>query len=190
MMTRRPRLWGLALLLAGCTGIPVAPPAPAPASFATRVAVTAPSVTYPYTSGVLSFTQAGTIRWYSDTSNGAYTPGDGNTVSMTFNGVGVHLYGSLQARGCPTVAYSLSGPTPTAGTFSCYNGGTTTPVYNASLLDVTGLEPGTYTLTLTNPTRGKYLYLYAVTVDLPPTVDAAANVASGGAYAGPPVWGP
>lgn len=156
-------LTALGLSLVACAPTPTATP-PRPGALATQAITGGLQTVYTYTSGLFATTQAGTIRWSSDASNGLYTPGDGNTLTFTVSGSGIRLYGSRQARGCPSIPVTVDG---TPYTMSCYNGGTTTPAYDQLLLDVSGLAGGSHTVTITNPTRGKYVYLYRVAVQVP-----------------------
>jgi hypothetical protein len=151
--------------------------------------VTGVQSTLPYTSGVFSYNQTGPLRWYSDTSNGAYTPGDGNTITFTFFGSGLHLYGSLQARGCPDIPVVVDG---VPYSMSCYLGGGSkiSPQFDQTLLDIPTLPLANHTVTITNPTRGKYVYFTRAVIDLPPPIAADAVVTPGNPYVGPPVWGP
>jgi hypothetical protein len=151
------------LSLPACSPPPLQTP-PAATGFGLRAITGGLETIYPYTSAVFTTTQAGTIRWSSDTSNGLYTPGDGNTLTVTVTGSGIRLFGSRQARGCPAVPVTIDGA---PYTLSCYNGGTTTPAFDQELLHVSGLTNTSHTVTITNPIRGKYVYLSRVAVQVP-----------------------
>jgi hypothetical protein len=177
------------LMAAGCaapTGANLALPS---MPFRHLGVVTGIQTTLPYTSGVFTYTHSGAIRWFSDTSNGAYTPGDGNTITFTFLGSGLHLYGSLQARGCPNIPVVVDG---TPYSMSCYlsTGSKIFPQFDQTLLDIPTLPLATHTVTITNPTRGKYIYFTRAVIDQPPPVQADMTWTPGAAYSGPPVWGP
>jgi hypothetical protein len=146
--------------------------------------------TIPYTSGVFSYNQVGPIRWSSDSSNGSYTPGDGNSITFTFFGSGLHLYGSLQARGCPNIPVVVDG-TSYPG-MSCYlaSGNKIFPQFDQTLLDIPTLPLGNHSVTITNPTRGKYIYFTRAVIDQPPPIAADVTYTPGNPYSGPPVWGP
>lgn len=177
------------IMATGCVA-PVIPTPALPAQpFRPLGTVSGTQTTIPYTSAVFTYAQAGSIRWYSDASNGAYTPGDGNTITFSFFGSGLHLYGSLQARGCPNVPVVVDGTTYTA---SCYltSGMKIFPQYDQTLLDIPTLPLGTHNVTITNPTRGKYLFFTRAVVDQPPPVQIDMTWTPGAGYAGPPVWGP
>ena len=151
-------------------------------------AATAPSIEQRYDTGPFTFVQSGTIRWYSDTSNGAYTAGNGNQIQYSFNGVCVHIYGSKQARGAAAIPVEIDGVTYT---MSCYNGGSTASQYDVVLLDVPVLPNVPHTLTITNPVRGKYLYFHRMIVDQPPPIDVAATLNPGAPLGTVPIqWGP
>jgi hypothetical protein len=154
------------LVLTACQVPAVAPVSPTGSTtpFAARAITGGLQTHFLYNAGIFHTSQAGVLRWYSDSSNGLYTAGDGNTVTFTVHGTGIHLYGSRQARGAPSIRVTIDG---TPYTFSCYNGGTTTPAFDQELLAVSGLTNGPHTVTITNPTRGKYTYLYRVGVDVP-----------------------
>jgi hypothetical protein len=151
-------------LLAAACAPAVTGPAPAPAKLATKAITGGLETTYPYTSPIFTVTQAGTIRWSSDASNGLYTPGNDNTLTFTVTGSAIRLFGSLQARGCPAIPVTVDG---TPYTMSCYNGGTATPAFDQELLHVSGLTNTAHTVTITNPIRGKYVYLSRVAVQVP-----------------------
>ncbi|MBC7545299.1 MAG: hypothetical protein H7338_21450 [Candidatus Sericytochromatia bacterium] len=180
-----------AMSVAGCSApAMVVAPAKLPAMpFQQLGTVAGTSQSYAYNSGLFSYNQLSPLRWYSDASNGAYTPGNGNTISFSFFGSGMHLYGSLQARGCPNIPVTVDG---VGYTMSCLLATVSkvAPQYDQTLLDIPTLPVTNHAVTITNPTRGKYIYFTRAVLDQPPPINASAVVNPGSAYAGPPVWGP
>ena len=178
-------------LATGCTApVGVVAPAHTPAMpFQQLGTVVGSSQTFAWNSGLFAYNQVGPIQWSSDASNGAYTPGNGNNITFSFFGAALHLYGSLQARGCPAIPVTVDG---TPYSMSCYLAAAskTVPQFDQTLLDIPSLTAALHTVTITNPTRGKYIYFTRAVVDLPPPVTALATVIPGAVYAGPPVWGP
>jgi hypothetical protein len=179
------------MIMATSCAAPTAPSLRLPAlPFRPLGTVNGIQTTVAYNSAVFTYTQAGTIRWSSDTSNGSWTPGDGNTITFSFFGSGLHLYGSKQARGCPNIPVVVDG-TPYPG-MSCYltTGNKIFPQFDQTLLDIPTLPLGNHAVTITNPTRGKYIYFTRAVFDQPPPIQADMTWTPGAAYAGAPVWGP